>query len=124
VSALQGGREIGTESRDVRDDARRWIDDAAAQLAYLQGVLRDNDRLRERVDVAEREQERLRGLAHENEQLHARLGTAELECERLREQVARLREENARHDAERLEVADQLSEVMNQVLLRLRAPNR
>src|SRR5262249_46651298 len=113
---------ISAESREVRDEVRRWVEDGSGHLGVLQGVLRDYGRLRERVELAEREQERLRGLTYENEQLHNRVETAERQCDRLREEVARLRADNEQHHKERVEVAEQLSDVMNQVLMRLRPP--
>jgi chromosome segregation ATPase len=111
---------MGVESKEVRQEVRRWVEDGPSQLSVLAGLLHDYDRLRERVEIAEREQERLRGLTYENEQLHNRLDTAERQCDRLREEVARLRAEFEQYQRERTEVAEQLSEVMNQVLLRLR----
>lgn len=111
---------ISAESKEVRDEVRRWIEDGPSQLTVLLSVLHDYERLRERVELAEREQERLRGLTYENEQLHNRVDTAERQCERLREEVMRLRSEAEQYARERVEVAEQLSEVMNQVLLRLR----
>jgi chromosome segregation ATPase len=113
---------ISAETKELREDVRRWIEDGPGQLAAVLGILRDYDRMRERVELAEREQERLRSLTYENEQLHNRLETVERNCERLREEVARLRTETEHHQKERFEVAEQLSEVMNQVLLRLRPP--
>jgi len=111
---------ISVESREVRDDVRRWVENGSSQLTVLAGLLREYDRLWERVETAEREGERLRGLTYENEQLHNRIETAERECERLRDEVSRLRAVSEQYQRERLEVAEQLSEVMNQVLLRLR----
>jgi chromosome segregation ATPase len=114
---------IGTESRDIGDDARRWVEDGPVHLAVLLGLLREHARLRERVAQADREQERLRGLTYENEQLHDRVETAERQCERLREEIFRLRGDSERHLRERVEVAGQLSDMMNQLLLRLRPPS-
>jgi CHASE3 domain sensor protein len=111
---------ISAESKEVRDEVRRWIEDGPGQLTFLAGLVREYDRLRERVELAEREQERLRGLTYENEQLHNRVESLELQCERFREEVMRLRAENEQHAKERVEVAEQLSDMMNQVLLRLR----
>jgi chromosome segregation ATPase len=110
----------GVESKDARDAARRWVEDGPGQLSVLAGLLHDHDRLRERVETAERERERLRTLTYENEQLHNRVETAERQADRLREEVGRLRTEVEHHQRERAEGAEQLSEVMNQVLLRLR----
>lgn len=109
-----------SESKEVREDVRRWVEDGASHLSALAGLIHEHGRLRERVEVAEREQERLRGLTYENEQLHNRIETSERQCERLREEVARLRGENEHHQKERVEVAEQLSEMMNHLLVRLR----
>ncbi len=111
---------ISAESKVVREEVRRWVEDGPNALSVLVGLLNDYDRLRERAETVEREQERLRGLTYENEQLHNRIDTAERQCERLREDVCRLRAEIVQHQRERVEVAEQISEVMNQVLLRLR----
>src|SRR5215510_1742804 len=111
---------LGADAKNVRDDVRRWVEDGPSQLSVLAGLLHEYDRLRNRVETAEREQERLRGLTYENEQLHNRVETAERECHRLREEVTRLRGELDHYHRERGEVAEQLSEVMNQVLVRLR----
>ena len=111
---------ISAESKEVRDDVRRWVEEWAGHLSVLAGLLHEYDRLRERVETAEREQERLRGLTYENEQLHNRVETAERQGDRLRDEVSRLRAEIDQYHRERLEVAEQLSDVMNQVLLRLR----
>ncbi len=88
---------VGTESKDVREDVRRWVEDGPGQLSALLGLLHDYSRLRERIELAEREQERLRSLTYEDEQLHNRVETSERQCERLREEVMRLRGENDQH---------------------------
>ena len=113
---------LGTDQKNVRDEVRRWVEDGPGQLSVLAGLLHEYDRLRARVELAEREQERLRGLTYENEQLHNRVETAERQGDRLREEVGRLRGEIDQFQRERAEVAEQLSDVMNQVLLRLRPP--
>jgi len=111
---------LGSESKEIRDDVRRWVEDGPSQLSMLAGLLHEYERLRERVAIAEREQERLRSLTYENEQLHNRVETAERQGDRLRDEVGRLRAELEQHQRERVEVAEQLSDVLNQVLLRLR----
>jgi chromosome segregation ATPase len=111
---------VSAEFTEIREDVRRWVEEGPGQLSVVLGLLHDHARLRERVEVAEREQERLRGLTYENEQLHNQVDAAERQCERLREEVMRLRGENEHHHKERLEVAEQLSDMMNQLLLRLR----
>jgi len=111
---------ISAESKEIREEVRRWLEDGPTQLSVLAGLLRDYDRLRERVATAEREQERLRGLSYENEQLHNRVETAEHQSDRLREEVSRLQAEVEQYHRERTEMAEHLSEMMNHVLLRLR----
>lgn len=111
---------LGTESKEVREEVERWVEEGPRQLSVMAGLLHEYDRLRERVETAEREQERLRSLTYENEQLQNRVETAERECERFRGDVNRLRAEMEQHHRERAEVAEQLSEVMNHILLRLR----
>jgi chromosome segregation ATPase len=110
-----------TETREVREDVRRWIEDGPNQLGVLGGILGDYDRLRERIESVEAENERLRGLAYECEQLRNRLETSERQADRLREEIGRLRAQNDQHVREREEVAEQLSGLMNQALMRLRA---
>jgi chromosome segregation ATPase len=110
-----------TETREVREDVRRWIEDGPNQLAALGSLVGDYDRLRERVDSVESENERLRGLAYECEQLKNRLETSERQADRLREEIGRLRGLNDQHLREREEVAEQLSGLMNQALVRLRS---
>lgn len=87
---------VSAEFKEIREDVRRWVEEGPGQLSVVLGLLHDHARLRERVEVAEREQERLR------------------------EEVMRLRGENEHHHKERLEVAEQLSDMMNRLLLRLR----
>ena len=111
---------IGSDTREVRDDLRRWIEDGPNQFGVLLGLLHDHDRLRERAETAETENERLRGLAYECEQLKNRLETSERQADRLREEIARLRGANEQHQREREDVAEQLSTIMNTVLVRLR----
>ncbi len=111
---------IGADTRAVRDDLRRWIEDGPNQFGALLGFLRDHDQLRERVESVDAENERLRGLAYECEQLRNRLEASERQADRLREEVARLRGQNEALLSEREEVAEQLSTIMNTVLVRLR----
>lgn len=113
---------IGAESKEVGEDVKRWVEDGSSHLSVLAGLLREHGRLWERVETAEREGERLRGLTYENEQLHNRIETTERECDRLRDEGSRLRAANDQYQRERLEVAEQLAELVNQVLLRLRPP--
>ena len=112
---------ISIESMEIREGVRRWVEDGPTQLSVLAALLHEYGRLRERVETAEREQERLRGLTYENEQLHNRVETAERQGDRLRDEVGRLRAEVDQYQRERTEVAEHLSEMMNQVLPRLRA---
>jgi len=111
---------ITLESKEVREQLNRWIEDGQHQLAVVLRVMQDYDRFRESLESSERENERLRGLVYENEKLHNRLETAERECELLREEGNRLRGETERNTKEREEIADWLSGTINEVLLRLR----
>lgn len=111
---------IGDDLSDARDQAGRWLEEAPERLSFLLGLLRDVDRLRERAERAEREQRRLQAVVAEHEQLEVRLAGAEHERDRLRDELSRLRAEHEQYGKERIEVAEQLSDVMNQVLLRLR----
>ncbi len=99
---------ISAESKEIREEVRRWLEDGPTQLSVLAGLLHEYDRLRERVAMAEREQERLRGLSYENEQLHNRVETAEHQSDRLREEVSRLRAEVEQYHRERTEMAEHL----------------
>ena len=115
---------ISVESKEEREQASRWIDEAQSKLAILRAVLNDYARLQRVADSATEENERLRRLAYENEQLRNRVETAERDHERLREEVGQLRAEAERsrkeREKEREEVAERLTQLMNEVLSHLR----
>jgi chromosome segregation ATPase len=109
------------ESKEARDQAGRWLDDGQRLLNVLLTVVNDYDRLNDRVEAAEHENERLRGLIYENEQLRHRLEAAERERDRLLDEMARRMAELERGQREREEIADRLSQFVNDVMLRLRS---
>ncbi len=111
---------ISVESKDERSQASRWLEDGQRLLGVLLGVLADYDRLREHVEATERDNERLRGLVYENEQLRNRLDASERESDRLRAELSIAQLEVERGYREREDVADRLTQVMNDLLLRLR----
>lgn len=108
------------DSREARDHVVRWLEDGQRQMSALLGVVHENERLRERLEAAESENEKARGMAYELEQLRDRAETAEHQGDRLREQLSRAQTELDRHNREREEAAERLTQLMNEVLLRLR----
>ncbi|HET8575487.1 MAG TPA: hypothetical protein VFO18_00200 [Methylomirabilota bacterium] len=112
------------EPRDPRDQVVRWLEDGQRQMSALIGIVHENERLRERLEAAESESEKLRGLAYELEQVRNRAETAERQLERARGQLGEAQAEIERHNREREEVAERLTELMNQVLIRLRPQSK
>jgi predicted RNase H-like nuclease (RuvC/YqgF family) len=111
---------ITVESKDERSQASRWLEDGQRLLGVLLSVLTDYDRLREQAEATERDNERLRGLVYENEQLRNRLEASERECDRLRAELSIAQLEVERGYREREDVADRLTQVTNDLLVRLR----
>ena len=110
------------EAKEVREQAVRWLEEGQTQqLGVMLRILQDYDRFREAAESAEKENEQLRGLVYENEKLLHRAETSERECEQLRDEVGQLRAANERHRRDREEVADALTRVLNDALLRLRS---
>lgn len=110
------------ESQEIREHVSRWIEDGQSHyLGALGRILQDYDRLQEAVETAERENEQLRGLVYETEKLRNRLEGSEREGEQLRDEVKLLRAGTERHQREREEIADALTRVMNDAIIRLRA---
>jgi chromosome segregation ATPase len=105
---------------ELRERATRWLEDGQSQLNMVLGILNDYDRLQGVADAAERECERLRSVSYENERLRNSLETAERECQALRAEVTRLRQETDRHTRDREELANSLTQVMNEILVRIR----
>jgi predicted RNase H-like nuclease (RuvC/YqgF family) len=111
---------ITVESKEERSQASRWLEDGQRLLGVLLAVLNEHDRLREQAEATERDNERLRGLVYENEQLRNRLEASERECDRLRAELSIAQLEVERGYREREDVADRLTQVMNDLLVRLR----
>jgi len=108
------------EAGESRDLAVRWLEEGQRQIPALVGLVHEIERLRERLEAAETESEKLRGLVYEMEQLRNRAETTERVADRLREQLSGAEAEIERHNRERTEVAERLTDFMNDVLLRLR----
>jgi predicted nuclease with TOPRIM domain len=111
---------IGAELKDVRDRISRWVEDTQSQFPLLLGLLDSYGRLQERVEAAERGNERLHDVAREPATLRERAAAAEHECERLRGEVSHLQAEMERGAQERVEIAERLTRVINEAVLRLR----
>ena len=107
------------ELRDSRE-AVRWLEEGQRQLPVLAGLVHENERLRGRLEMSESECEKLRGLVYEVEQLRDRSETAERLGDRLREQLNSAEAELERQNRERTELAERLTDFMNDVLVRLR----
>jgi predicted RNase H-like nuclease (RuvC/YqgF family) len=111
---------ISTAS-EVRERVIRWLEDGQGQMAAILGILNDYERLRGVAEAAERECERLRALQYENERLRNQVEATEHESRALRQEIANLRALAERHVRDREEIAVSLSQLVNDVLLRLRA---
>ena len=105
---------------DTREQVVRWLEEGQRQLPALVGLVHENERLRERLQLAENEGEKLRGLVYEVEQLRNRSETAERMGDRLREQLSGAEAELERQNRDRTELAERLTDFMNDVLIRLR----
>ncbi len=120
--ALEGETTVSMdEVRDARHRTRQWLEDGERSLTVLLTVLNDYDRLNDRLDATERENAKLQAAVLDNEDLRRRLELAERESERLREEVGQSLAELERGARERDEIAAQLSQVMNDILARLRS---
>ena len=116
-----GSRMIVGETQEVREQVGRWIEEGQSHyLGALSRIVQDYDRLQEAVEAAERENEQLRSLVYENEKLRNQLETGERECEELRSEVGQLRAATERQQSEREDIADALTRVMNDAIMRLR----
>src|SRR6266542_2269934 len=87
-------------------------------MSALLGLVHENERVR--VETAENEREKLQGLAYEIEQVRNRAESAERQLERARGQLIEAQTEIERHNKEREEVAERLTELTNEILMRLR----
>jgi DNA repair exonuclease SbcCD ATPase subunit len=108
------------EMTESRDQVLRWLEDGQRQIPALVGTLHENERMKERLHALEAEAEKLRPLVYEVEQMRNRAETTERLVDRLREQLNGAEAELERQNKERAEVAERLTEFMNDVLLRLR----
>ena len=108
------------EMTESREQVLRWLEDGQRQIPALVGALHENERMKERLQALEAEAEKLRPLVYEVEQMRNRAETTERLADRLREQLNGAEAELERHNKERTEVAERLTEFMNDVLLRLR----
>jgi predicted nuclease with TOPRIM domain len=108
------------EVGDSREQVVRWLEEGQRQLPALVGLVHENGRLRERLEMSESECEKLRGLVYEVEQLRNRSESAERLGDQLREQLGGAAAELERQNRERTELAERLTDFMNDVLVRLR----
>jgi chromosome segregation ATPase len=112
------------ESRDSLDQVVRWLEDGQRQISVLLGLVHENERLRGRVETAESERDKLQGLAYEVEQIRNRAESAERQLERARGQLIEAQAEIERDNKEREEVAERLTELTNEILIRLRPKSK
>jgi hypothetical protein len=134
-------------SNEARQRVVRWLEEGHGQLSAAQpltraqhrrrypmdermlreltrdavlGILHDYDRVQSAAQMAEQECERLRAFVYENERLRNQIEGLESECGKLREEIQNLRGLGERYLREREDIAASLSQLMNDVLLRLR----
>ena len=105
---------------DNREQVVRWLEEGQRQLPALVALVNENERLRERLMMSESEREKLSGLVYEVEQLRNRTEMADRVGARLREQLSGAEAELERQNRERTELAERLTDFMNEVLIRLR----
>ena len=109
---------------EARDRVVRWLEDGQGQISAVLAMLHDYDRLNGVAQAAEQECERLRTFVYENERLRNQVEGLERECSKLRDDMHHLRGLSERHLREREDIAASLSQLMNDVLLRLRGEQR
>jgi len=109
---------------EARERVVRWLEDGQGQISAVLGMLHDYDRLNGVAQAAEQECERLRTFVYENERLRNQVEALERECSKLRDDMHNLRGLSERHLREREDIAASLSQLMNDVLLRLRGEQR
>jgi len=109
---------------EARDRVVRWLEDGQSQIGAVLAMLHDYDRLNGVAQAAEQECERLRTFVYENERLRNQVEALERECSKLRDDMQHLRGLSERHLREREDIAASLSQLMNDVLLRLRGEQR
>ena len=83
----------GVASVEARERVSRWLEEGQGELSAILSIRHDYERLHGVAQAAERDCERLRAYMHENE----------------------------RHLKEREDIAASLSQLMNDVLMRLRS---
>lgn len=110
---------IGVEFKELPEETSRWLGQAQAQIASLRAMVDEHEQLRVDAKSAADESDRLRGLVTEHETLRDRLASSERLGEQLRAEVDRLGVETRQY-REREEVADSLTTVLSELLLRLR----
>ena len=108
------------ELEDSREQVVRWLEEGQRQLPALVGLVHETERLRERLEKSESECEKHRGLVYEVEQLRNRSEAAERLGDRLREQLSGAEAELERQNRDRMDLAERVTDFMNDVLLRLR----
>jgi chromosome segregation ATPase len=111
-------------SAEARDRVVRWLEEGQGQLSTVLAILHDYDRLQGVASAAEQECERLRTFVYENERLRNQVEALESECAKLRDDMHHLRGLSERHLREREDIAASLSQLMNDVLIRLRGEPR
>ena len=111
-------------SIEARERVVRWLEEGQSQLGAVLGILHDYDRLHGVAQAAEAECERLRAFVYENERLRNQVDALEGETGKLREELRQVRSVSERHLKEREDIAASLSQLMNDVLLRLRGEQR
>jgi len=109
---------------EARERVVRWLEDGQGQISSVLAMLHDYDRLNGVAQAAEQECERLRTFVYENERLRNQVEALERECSKLRDDMQSLRSLSERHLREREDIAASLSQLMNDVLLRLRGEQR
>lgn len=111
----------GVASVEARERVIRWLEEGQGELSAILGILHDYERLHGVAQAAERDRERLRAYMHENERLQSQMETLETEAGKLREEVRELRKLSERYLKEREDIAASLSQLINDVLMRLRS---
>ena len=108
-------------SIEARERVMRWLEEGQGELGAIVSIVQDYERLHAVAQAAERDRERLRAYVHENERLQAQFTALETEAGTLREEVRELRRLAERYLKEREDIAASLSQIMNDVLMRLRS---
>jgi len=109
---------------EARERVVRWLEEGQSQLSAVLAIMHDYERVQGVAQAAEQECERLRAFVYENERLRNQVEGLEGECTKLRDEMRQLRILSERHLKEREDIAASLSQLMNDVLLRLRGEQR